>query len=93
MPRQLQAYLDMAQRRLDAVRKEAGRITNIDLQKKVASVFYYLCVVALQYICPLVMSLYLALMYKTLGGYSWAAVFYETVRNGTESVIIPDPHL
>ncbi|XP_028169741.1 transmembrane protein 161B [Ostrinia furnacalis] len=90
MPRQLQAYLDMAQRRLDAVRKEAGRITNIDLQKKVASVFYYLCVVALQYVCPLVMSLYLALMYKTLGGYSWAAVFYDTVRNETESVVVPD---
>lgn len=35
MPRQLQAYLDMAQRRLDLQKKEAGRITNIDLQKKV----------------------------------------------------------
>ncbi|KAJ8727318.1 hypothetical protein PYW07_001437 [Mythimna separata] len=37
MPRQLQAYLDMAQRRLDVQKKEAGRITNIDLQKKVTS--------------------------------------------------------
>lgn len=36
MPRQLQAYLDMAQRRLDVQKKEAGRITNIDLQKKVS---------------------------------------------------------
>ena len=35
MPAQLQAYLDMAQRRLDEQKKEAGRITNIDLQKKV----------------------------------------------------------
>ncbi|XP_026764606.2 transmembrane protein 161B [Galleria mellonella] len=78
MPRQLQAYLDMAQRRLDLQKKEAGRITNIDLQKKIASVFYYLCVVALQYICPIVMCLYLALMYKTLGGYSWSALFYES---------------
>ncbi|XP_059052927.1 transmembrane protein 161B [Achroia grisella] len=77
MPRQLQAYLDMAQRRLDLQKKEAGRITNIDLQKKIASVFYYLCVVALQYICPIVMCLYMALIYKTLGGYSWTALFYE----------------
>uniref|UniRef100_A0A1E1W3Z2 Transmembrane protein 161B n=2 Tax=Pectinophora gossypiella TaxID=13191 RepID=A0A1E1W3Z2_PECGO len=77
MPRQLQAYLDMAQRRLDVQKKEAGRITNIDLQKKIASVFYYLCVVALQYICPIVMCLYLTLMYKTLGGYSWTSLFYE----------------
>ncbi|CAH2071913.1 unnamed protein product, partial [Iphiclides podalirius] len=77
MPRQLQAYLDMAQRRLDAQKKEAGRITNIELQKKVASVFYYLCVVALQYLCPVIMCLYLALMYKTLGGYSWSALVSE----------------
>ncbi|XP_026745080.1 transmembrane protein 161B [Trichoplusia ni] len=77
MPRQLQAYLDMAQRRLDVQKKEAGRITNIDLQKKIASVFYYLCVVSLQYICPIIMCLYMALMYKTLGGYTWAALFYD----------------
>ncbi|CAK1598405.1 unnamed protein product [Parnassius mnemosyne] len=77
MPRQLQAYLDMAQRRLDAQKKEAGRITNIELQKQIASVFYYLCVVALQYVCPIIMCLYFALMYKTLGGYSWTALFYE----------------
>ncbi|XP_050343700.1 transmembrane protein 161B [Nymphalis io] len=77
MPKLLQAYLDMAQRRLDIQKKEAGRITNIDLQKKIASVFYYLCVVALQYICPIIMCLYLALMYKTLGGYSWSALFYK----------------
>ncbi|XP_075971251.1 transmembrane protein 161-like emei [Anticarsia gemmatalis] len=78
MPRQLQAYLDMAQRRLSLQKKEAGRITNIELQKKIASVFYYLCVVALQYICPIVMCLYLTLMYKTLGGYTWTGLFYET---------------
>ncbi|VVD06052.1 unnamed protein product [Leptidea sinapis] len=72
MPQQLQAYLDMAQRRLEEQKKEAGRITNVELQKKIASVFYYLCVVALQYVCPVVMLLCLALMYKSLGGYSWA---------------------
>lgn len=80
MPRHLQAYLDMAQRRLDVQKKEAGRITNIDLQKKIASVFYYLCVVALQYICPVIMCLYLALMYKTLGGYTWSGLFYEQLE-------------
>ncbi|CAH2243664.1 jg26139 [Pararge aegeria aegeria] len=84
MPQQLQAYLDMAQRRLDLQKKEAGRITNIDLQKKVASVFYYLCVVALQYVCPIIMCLYLALMYKTLGGYSWASLFAQGVEPAGE---------
>lgn len=39
MPKQLQSYLDMAQRRIDVQKKEAGRITNIDLQKKVREKF------------------------------------------------------
>ncbi|OWR45261.1 Heat shock protein cognate 4 [Danaus plexippus plexippus] len=86
MPRQLQAYLDMAQRRLDIQRKEAGRITNVELQTKIASVFFYLCVVALQYICPIIMCLYLALMYKTLGGYSWSSLIYETAES--EPVVV-----
>ncbi|KPJ19258.1 Transmembrane protein 161B [Papilio machaon] len=78
MPKQLQAYLDMAQRKLDSQKKEAGRITNIELQKKIASVFYYLCVVALQYICPIILCLFLTLMYKTLGGYTWTGLIYDT---------------
>nr|CAD7409353.1 unnamed protein product [Timema poppensis] len=50
MPVYLQAYLNMAYYRLEEQKKEAGRITNIELQKKIAAVFYYLCVVTLQYI-------------------------------------------
>ncbi|XP_022909493.1 transmembrane protein 161B [Onthophagus taurus] len=71
MPVYLQAYLDMAYHRLEEQKKEAGRITNIDLQKKIAAVFYYLCVVTLQYIAPLILIIYFAFMYKTLGGFSW----------------------
>ncbi|XP_017779120.1 PREDICTED: transmembrane protein 161B [Nicrophorus vespilloides] len=78
MPLYLQAYLDMAKRRVEELKKEAGRITNVDFQKQIAAVFYYLCVVTLQYIAPLVMCLYMAMMYKTLGGYSW---------NGMSSIV------
>lgn len=35
MPIYLQAYLNIAYDRLEEQKKEAGRITNIDLQKKV----------------------------------------------------------
>ncbi|GBP50413.1 Transmembrane protein 161B [Eumeta japonica] len=86
LPRHLQAYLDMAQRRLDIMNNEAGRITNIDLQKKITSVFYYLCVVALQYICPIVMCLFLTFMYKTLGGYTWTGLFYESQSVSNETI-------
>lgn len=35
MPWYLQAYLDMAYHRTEAQKKEAGRVTNIEYQKKV----------------------------------------------------------
>ncbi|RVE68346.1 hypothetical protein OJAV_G00090680 [Oryzias javanicus] len=37
----------------------------------VARVFYYLCVIALQYVAPLVMLLHTTFLLKTLGGHSW----------------------
>ncbi|KAB0802240.1 hypothetical protein PPYR_04723 [Photinus pyralis] len=74
-PWYLQAYLDMAYHRMEDQKKEAGRITNVDLQKRIAAVFYYLCVATLQYIIPLIICLNLTFMYKTLGGFSWKGVF------------------
>ncbi|XP_042678776.1 transmembrane protein 161B isoform X1 [Centrocercus urophasianus] len=67
----LQAYLNLAQKSVDQMKKEAGRISTVDLQKMVARVFYYLCVIALQYVAPLVMLLHTTLLLKTLGNYSW----------------------
>ncbi|OAD53283.1 hypothetical protein WN48_10592, partial [Eufriesea mexicana] len=71
MPMYLQSYLNLATQRLENQKKEAGRITNVDLQKKIAGVFYYLCVVALQFIIPIIICLFFTFMYKTLGGYTW----------------------
>ncbi|XP_034025982.1 transmembrane protein 161B isoform X2 [Thalassophryne amazonica] len=71
MRHHLQAYLNLAQKGVDQMKKEAGRISTVDLQKMVARVFYYLCVIALQYVAPLVMLLHTTLLLKTLGGYSW----------------------
>ncbi|XP_012153346.1 transmembrane protein 161-like emei [Megachile rotundata] len=75
MPMYLQSYLNLAVQRLENQKKEAGRITNVDLQKKIAAVFYYLCVVALQFIVPLIICLFFTFMYKTLGGYTWVDLF------------------
>lgn len=72
MPIYLQAYLNLAYDRIEDQKKEAGRITNVECQRKITSIFYYLCVVTLQYAAPIIMCLFLSLMYKTLGGYSWA---------------------
>ncbi|XP_027889836.1 transmembrane protein 161B isoform X1 [Xiphophorus couchianus] len=71
MRHHLQAYLNLAQKGVDQMKKEAGRISTVDLQKMIARVFYYLCVIALQYAAPLVMLLHTTLLLKTLGGHSW----------------------
>ncbi|XP_066140750.1 transmembrane protein 161B [Euwallacea fornicatus] len=78
MPWYLQAYLDMAYHRTEEQKREAGRITNIEFQKKIAAVFYYLCVVTLQYLAPIIMCLFLSFMYKTLGEFQWSWLFITT---------------
>ena len=48
--------------------------------------FYYLCVVTLQYTAPMILILYLSFLYKTLGGGSWAALQVDSAQiaeNGT----------
>ncbi|ALC44135.1 CG7638, partial [Drosophila busckii] len=79
MPIYLQSYLNLAYDKILDLRKEAGRITNLEFQKKISSIFYYLCVVTLQFAAPLILCLYLTLMYKSLGGFSWAGIYNESV--------------
>jgi len=71
MPRYLQAYLNLAYDKVAQLKTEAGKISNVDLQRIVIRVFYYLCVVTLQYVAPMLLILYLSFLYKTLGGGSW----------------------
>lgn len=47
MPIYLQSYLNLAIQRLEIQKKEAGRITNVDLQKKVCII---VCVL-IAYVC------------------------------------------
>ncbi|KAG4072500.1 hypothetical protein HA402_012647 [Bradysia odoriphaga] len=86
MPVYLQAYLNLAYDRIQDMKKEAGRITNLihpyNPSTQIASIFYYLCVVTLQYVAPIIMCMYFALMYKTLGGYKWTDLY--------RTVLLPD---
>ena len=72
------------------LRQEAGKISNVDLQRIVIRVFYYLCVVTLQYVAPMILILYLSFLYKTLGGGSWIGQPSTTptvVTNGSMSEV------
>merc|ERR1712128_197432 len=86
MPSYLQAYLNLAYDKIQELKQETGKISNLDLQRRVIRVFYYLCVVTLQYTAPMILILYLSFLYKTLGGGSWAALQVDSAQiaeNGT----------
>ncbi|KAM9102356.1 transmembrane protein 161A [Sarcophilus harrisii] len=67
----LQAYLCLAQRWVEQMRKEAGRIGALEIQRRITRIYCYVSVVSLQYLAPLILTLHLTLLLKTLGGYSW----------------------
>ncbi|ELU09636.1 hypothetical protein CAPTEDRAFT_175826 [Capitella teleta] len=71
----LQSHLNIAHDNISKMRREAGRISSIDLQRLVVRVYYYLCVVALQYAAPLILLFFCTLMLKTLGDMSFIAAF------------------
>ncbi|KAM7077839.1 LOW QUALITY PROTEIN: transmembrane protein 161B-like [Ciconia maguari] len=85
----LQAYLNLAQKCMDQMKKEAGRISTTDLQKMVARVCYYLCVIALQYVAPFVMVLHATLLLKTLGNYSWGIYPESNSDTPVENNLLP----
>lgn len=67
----LQAYLNLAQKWVEQMKKEAGRIAALDIQRKVTRIFCYLTVVTLQYILPVLLVLFSTLALKSLGDFSW----------------------
>ncbi|XP_036377899.1 transmembrane protein 161A [Megalops cyprinoides] len=70
----LQAYLNLAQKWVEQMKREAGRIAAIDIQRKVTRVFCYLTVVTLQYLTPILLILFSTLALKSLGDFSWGLV-------------------
>nr|CAG4640778.1 EOG090X04CK [Eulimnadia texana] len=91
LPWCLQSYLNLAQNKLETLKREAGRISNIELQRTIARIFYYLCVVGLQYIAPVILCVTFTLMYKTLGQLSWLGTHSTEIGAGTDkaSVVLP----
>ncbi|CAH8675378.1 unnamed protein product [Schistosoma rodhaini] len=73
----LQAYLNSAQDKLDRFTHEAGQTSNKEVQRLVASIFYCLNLVALQYISPCFLFLCLLCLYKNLSGLSWLPYDYH----------------
>ncbi|XP_022099841.1 transmembrane protein 161B-like isoform X2 [Acanthaster planci] len=66
MTHYLQSYLNMAKEKVERMKQEAGRINSLELQKSVVRVFYYLCVVTLQYLAPMLILLSFTCLLKSL---------------------------
>lgn len=84
----LQAYLNLAQKWVEQMKKEAGRIAAIDIQRKVTRVFCYLTVVTLQYLVPILLILFSTLSLKALGDFSWGFGAEET-PGVTPALVMP----
>ncbi|KAF6037721.1 TMEM161B [Bugula neritina] len=81
----LQAYLNTACTKLEAIRKEAGKIYNTEIQGIVTQVFYYLCVVAVQLICPLTLIAATLLMNRSFTSANVAASPPAAAANVTDA--------
>ncbi|XP_067872170.1 transmembrane protein 161A isoform X2 [Heterodontus francisci] len=62
----LQAYLNLAEKWVELMKKEAGNIPMIEIQRKISRVFCYLCVVTVQYLGPIILILHSTLLLKVL---------------------------
>lgn len=51
-----------------------------------ARVFYYLCVVTLQYVAPMCLILAITMMYKTMGGAEWTGFWTEATAQDSDPV-------
>ncbi|KAL8177600.1 UNVERIFIED_CONTAM: hypothetical protein K2H54_014124 [Gekko kuhli] len=67
----LQAYLNLAPRWVEQMKREAGRISVLEIQQRITRVYCYVTVVSLQYLGPIILTLHCTLLLKTLGEYSW----------------------
>ncbi|CAL8348941.1 unnamed protein product [Gadus morhua 'NCC'] len=86
----LQAYLNLAQKWVEQMKKEAGRIATIDIQRKVTRVSCYLTVVTLQYLIPILIILFSTLAFKALGEFSWG-LYPDQTPGVTPALFIPTP--
>lgn len=86
----LQVYLNSAQDKLDRFTREPGQTSNKEVQRLVASIFYCLNLVALQWITPTILLLSFVCLYKNTAGLCWLPF---GAQPSPSSTISPNPTL
>lgn len=75
-----QSYLNLSYELAAVLRRQTTRITNLQYIKTISSIYQYYGVVAAQYVLPLFVLLFLALLLKTLGDYSWCGEWSQCTQ-------------
>lgn len=99
LPRYITIFLESVDDRITRIKRRGGTTTNREIQMTVSAIFNYVNIVVIQYILPILMCLFTAMIYKTLGGHSWlptfagkTEAFNETISitNATNVFLAPD---
>ena len=76
----LQNYLELASLRVEDLRKETGRISILQLHKKVSTIFSFYGGVAVQYMAPVVVLLCLSVLMHVSSPYQWESLTPEQLE-------------
>ncbi|VEL34908.1 unnamed protein product [Protopolystoma xenopodis] len=81
--------MNLAQNKLDRFSREPGRVSNREIKRLVASVVYCLNLVALQYLTPCVLLIFLVCLYKSLSGLTWLSVAPDAIQASQSTIGSP----
>lgn len=84
----LQNYLNLASLRVDDLKKEQGRITILELRKKVTNIFAFYGGVALQYMAPVVIILSLSILMHVSSPYQHKSLSPEQLKVDPSSNVV-----
>lgn len=76
----LQNYLNLASLRMEDLKKEQGRITILELRKKVSNIFAFYAGVALQYMAPVLIILSLSILMHISSPYQHLSLSPEQLK-------------
>lgn len=80
LPKYMAMFLCGAKNRITRFKRRGGTTTNKEVQVTISSIYNFTNVVAVQYILPILMCLFTAFMYTTMGGYSWIPFSDQTTH-------------
>lgn len=83
MPHYVSAFLSSVETKITRVKCRGGMTDNIEIRRIVSSICAYVNIMICQYLLPLALCFFSALLLKTLGEYSWPTARSQMATNST----------